>query len=329
METYEYAIMAGGAYISTRGEVNQFPVPTGWSQFNPKKENSGFEAVSYKKGKEIVIAFAGKGPEWNSDLWACINLATGSPDDQLREAAAYYMAIRKAYKNQDVTIKLTGHSLGGGLAALIGVLFNVQATTFDQAPFSNSATQAIRDDLKTYLLGLKDENNHFIYDEAALQELAPGLLSFADLEQRKGNVTDYHVQGEILSTWCAQALIPGTYIGNRQPAITHGCTDAGALDLHAQALMTLFLMKPQFQTVTTSLNDLVDMMNNSQLFYNDPNKLVGAKENFAERLIKNQVAAEPLHSEQGMLTRRRADRLWRPGRGIKGRSWSAAIRGTN
>ena len=93
--------------------------------------------------------------------------------------------------------------------------------------------------------------------------------------------------------------------------------------------MTLFLMKPQFQTVTTSLNDLVDMMNNSQLFYNDPNKLVGAKENFAERLIKNQVAAEPLHSEQGMLTRRRADRLWRPGRGIKGRSWSAAIRGTN
>jgi len=303
METYEYAIMAGGAYISTRGEVNQFPVPTGWSQFNPKKENSGFEAVSYKKGKEIVISFAGKGPEWHSDLWACIDLVTGSPDNQLREAAAYYMGIRKAYKNQDVTIKLTGHSLGGGLAALIGVLFNVQATTFDQAPFSNSATQAIRDDLKTYLLGLKDENNHFIYDEASIQELAPGLLSFADLEQRNGNVTDYHVQGEILSTWYAQSLIPGTYIGSRQPAITHGCTDASALDLHAQALMTLFLMKLQFQTVTTSLNDLVDMMNDRQLFYHDPNDTGSSDENFAERLIKYQVAAEPLHSEQGILTR--------------------------
>jgi len=301
----ELAIMAGGSYISTRGEVNWFPIPQAWMQIpdshvtNP----SGFEAISYKKGKEIVISFAGKGPEWKSDLWACIDLATGSPDDQLREAAAYYMAIRKAYKNQDVTIKLTGHSLGGGLAALIGVLFNVQATTFDQAPFSNSATQAIRDDLKTYLLGLKDENNHFIYDEAALQELAPGLLSFADLEQRKGNVTDYHVQGEILSTWCAQALIPGTYIGNRQPAITHGCTDAGALDLHAQSLMTLFLMVPKFQTVTNSLTDLVEMLNDKNLFSKKTDTSNTTETNFAEKLIQSQVAVSATHPEQGMLTR--------------------------
>jgi len=305
METYEYAIMAGGAYISTRGEINRFPIPTGlgWSQFKHETENSGFEAVSYKRGKEIVISFAGKGPAWHSDLWACIDLATGSPDNQLREAAAYYMAIRKAYKNQDVTIKLTGHSLGGGLAALIGVLFNVQATTFDQAPFSNSATQAIRDDLKTYLLGLKDPNNNFIYDEAALQELAPDLLSFTSLEQRSGNVTDYHVNGEILSTWYGQALIPGTYIGNRIPAINHGCTDAGALDLHAQALMTLFLMAPKFQTVTNSLTDLVEMLNDENLFSKKTDTSNTTETNFAEKLIQSQVAVSANHSEQGMLTR--------------------------
>ena len=305
METYEYAIMAGGAYISTRGEINRFPIPTGlgWSQFKHETENSGFEAVSYKRGKEIVISFAGKGPAWHSDLWACIDLATGSPDNQLREAAAYYMAIRKAYKNQDVTIKLTGHSLGGGLAALIGVLFNVQATTFDQAPFSNSATQAIRDDLKTYLLGLKDPNNNFIYDEAALQELAPDLLSFTSLEQRSGNVTDYHVNGEILSTWYGQALIPGTYIGNRIPAINHGCTDAGALDLHAQALMTLFLMAPKFQTVTNSLTDLVEMLNDENLFSKKTDTSNTTETNFAEKLIQSQVAVSATHPEQGMLTR--------------------------
>ena len=27
-----YALMAGASYISTRAEINRFPVPNGWSQ---------------------------------------------------------------------------------------------------------------------------------------------------------------------------------------------------------------------------------------------------------------------------------------------------------
>jgi putative lipase involved disintegration of autophagic bodies len=34
-------------------------------------------------------------------------------------------------------------SLGGGLAALMGVFFGQQAVTFDQAPFANSTTQNV------------------------------------------------------------------------------------------------------------------------------------------------------------------------------------------
>jgi len=299
METYEYAIMAGGAYISTRGEVNQFPVPTGWSQFNPKKENSGFEAVSFRKGDEVVISFAGRAPGWSRDNWEIFCLYNGDPSDQLREAAAYYLEMKKLYGNR---ISLTGHSLGGGIAALLGVFFNVHAETFDQAPFSRSATEAMREDLINYLT-TSQNGNPALYSRENLQLLAPELFTFTNLAEREGNVTGRYVQGEILSNWFSSMI--GTQI-----SLQHDSTSVSGTQLHDQSLLTLFLMNPGFQKLTKEpeneepyLSGLVSMMNDGNLFYNDPNKLVDAKENFTERLIKYEVAADPLHPEQGMLTR--------------------------
>jgi len=63
----QYALMAGASYISTRPEINQFPVPSGWTETkhaNPE-DGSGFEAISFINGTtiatstEIVISFAG------------------------------------------------------------------------------------------------------------------------------------------------------------------------------------------------------------------------------------------------------------------------------
>lgn len=63
----EYALMAGHAYRTTRDEINWFPIPQGWSPFFPVPDSttpnipttSGFEAVSFQRGDEIVISFAG------------------------------------------------------------------------------------------------------------------------------------------------------------------------------------------------------------------------------------------------------------------------------
>lgn len=62
-----YALMAGASYISSRYEINQFPVPNGWVKTkydNPP--DSGFEAISFVRSgttlatsTEIVISFAG------------------------------------------------------------------------------------------------------------------------------------------------------------------------------------------------------------------------------------------------------------------------------
>lgn len=63
----EYALMAGASYISTRAEINQFPIPDGWQETiigRRALSSSGFEANSYTNGSEIVISFAGTKEKW-------------------------------------------------------------------------------------------------------------------------------------------------------------------------------------------------------------------------------------------------------------------------
>ncbi|MGV1100495.1 lipase family protein [Thiovibrio sp. JS02] len=136
---------------------------------------SGFEAVSFQRGNEIVISFAGTNPEmFDPDWLANINLATGlACAEQLKEAAAYYLEIKKANQdNTNITYTFTGHSLGGGLAALLGLFFDEKAVTFDQAPFANSAKESIRDELVDYL--------ELTYSPGELSALAPELFHFTD-----------------------------------------------------------------------------------------------------------------------------------------------------
>ena len=66
-----------------------------------------------------------------------MGLATGWGSNQLVDAVDYYLAVKAANPNADITF--TGHSLGGGLAASMGVFFGQPAVTFDQAPFANTA----------------------------------------------------------------------------------------------------------------------------------------------------------------------------------------------
>ena len=166
----QYALMAGRAYQTNRNPdigINFFPVPTGWAEFfhvpnSPifTPSSIGFEAVSFSRGtgadKEIVISYAGTDGLFTVDNFVNFGLATGFGAAQLNDAARYYLQV--LHDNPGATITFTGHSLGGGLAALMGVFFGQRAVTFDQAPFAKSAElSAVHPDvaanLKTYLLG--------------------------------------------------------------------------------------------------------------------------------------------------------------------------------
>jgi len=175
----EYGLMAGASYISTRAEANQFPTPNGWlgTKYD-NSPNSGFEVVSFVRtgttlqtSTEIVISFAGTADisDW---LHGNMPLALGMLPDQLRQAADYYLQI-KASAPAGASIRFTGHSLGGGLASLMAVMFGESAFTFDQAPFRSAAlmysktdpmtgivtSQSVAQDLLAYLQGEKT-NGH-------------------------------------------------------------------------------------------------------------------------------------------------------------------------
>lgn len=145
----EYALMAGRIYQSTRTKINWFPdlQSQGWQEkLHEVNDSSGFEAIAFQKGSEVVISYAGTGSA--VDWWANGGGFFGVTSDQLKQAADYYLQVKAG--NTGATIKLTGHSLGGGLASLIAVFFGETAVTFDQAPFRNSASVAVATTLKEY-----------------------------------------------------------------------------------------------------------------------------------------------------------------------------------
>lgn len=130
----DYALMAGASYISNRAEINRIPAPDVWLEAINKRslgKPSGFEATYFAGvNNEVVISFAGT--DFNSASGAIPDFVFGNfplmsgvsinGADQLVDAVEYYLTVKAA--NPTAHITLTGHSLGGALAALVGVFFN-------------------------------------------------------------------------------------------------------------------------------------------------------------------------------------------------------------
>lgn len=98
-DAIEYALMAGRVYQTTRGQINWLPdlLPLGWTEFFHAPDTTtasvfsataGFEAISFQKGNEIVISFAGTGS--NVDWWANVGGFFGVTSEQLEQAADYH-----------------------------------------------------------------------------------------------------------------------------------------------------------------------------------------------------------------------------------------------
>ena len=149
--TIEYALLAGAAYKSTRSNENKIPSPGNWNKLNPdagldfrQDDLTGFEAVAFEKNGNIVISFAGTYERSIADKLADAALGAGILHSQLVEAALYYEEIKALYP--DASIVFTGHSLGGGLAALMGVFFNRPAVTCSAIRLVGEQCQSIRID---------------------------------------------------------------------------------------------------------------------------------------------------------------------------------------
>lgn len=191
-------------YAKLSMEVYEGTEPEGWDKLPidlPKTAtDSGFYAAAYQSTEnpgEIVIAFRGTEPLadlWDDLLAADGAIAVGWEHQQFADALEFANLVKNTYgENPTVTITVTGHSLGGGLAQLAADVFGWGGETFDAPGMEKYRDYSARPG--TYLDTLF--NDH------------PGL--------RFGNVKGLHnytVFGSAIST------LSGAHIGQKTEVVT-------------------------------------------------------------------------------------------------------------
>src|SRR5712671_405347 len=185
-----YAVLSLAAYVEGRNNANLLKsLPPGVGIVsNPDLAHfsdpiSGFEASTFFYDGKVVISFAGTrfDEHFNAamlpDLAADALLGLGFTSKQIFLAAEFYEKVKQQYGDN---IVFTGHSLGGGLAALMGVFFNKEAVTFDPAPFRLSATldmaHKVDADLINKHLAFDADLESYVTTESSLAVAIPDLI---------------------------------------------------------------------------------------------------------------------------------------------------------
>ncbi|GAB1715798.1 MAG: hypothetical protein NTAFB05_08400 [Nitrobacter sp.] len=100
--------------------------------------SSGLYAEAWSIDGKIVIVFRGtdfNAPD-NKDITTDVALALGSPQNaQLQDAIAFVEAVKVDQGNNSSNFVFAGHSLGGGLAALMAAKYGKEAYVYAPAPF--------------------------------------------------------------------------------------------------------------------------------------------------------------------------------------------------
>ena len=109
-------------------DVNKNKIPNGYHLVGISTHDNGFYACVLKKGNDVIIAYRGSNDkqDWlgsNKDMFF------KKFPEQTKNALSLYDQIHNEYPN--CNIELTGHSLGGSLAQIIGVKRKIYTVTFN------------------------------------------------------------------------------------------------------------------------------------------------------------------------------------------------------
>ena len=124
------------AYTGKVGETYRFPDGKTWNVVDVKDDpKTGFRAVALKptdpNDKRTIVAFAGtqNGVDWKNN----IQQGLGLPSKQYSQARDFANKWKAIDGNN---VRLTGHSLGGGLASYASIKTNLPATAVNAAPLA-------------------------------------------------------------------------------------------------------------------------------------------------------------------------------------------------
>ena len=145
-----YAQLANRVY-DRKEIVNKMTLPEGitelkWMDDNP---STGFSAGVYRaEGNKIIISFTGSNIGDHSlgmagdFAVANVPLGLGLNSPQMIQAVSLVLETIRQYP--DAEISFTGHSLGGGLASIMAILFDKKAVVFDPEPFKAAVLNPFR-----------------------------------------------------------------------------------------------------------------------------------------------------------------------------------------
>lgn len=106
------------------------PTISGWTQFGFRPSGTGladaFQGVAFKKGAEVIVAF--KGTSQKRDVIADLKLGIGINTSQYADAVAF---LDKMVIQDGAKVTLTGHSLGGAIAQVVGNRRRLPFVTFN------------------------------------------------------------------------------------------------------------------------------------------------------------------------------------------------------
>ena len=282
----DYALLANRVY--GRPDENRINLPAEWQELAWYKDHliSGYSAGVYQRNGEIVISFTGTNEAKLEDFaLANIPAGIGITSPQVIQAMTLVMQVMNAHPG--ATISFTGHSLGGGLASLMSVFFNLNATTFDAAPFQPTAENPL---LLPVLRSMLAQSG---YSNPAFDAYVDA--GGADFSARESKVTSYFLNGEILEL----IRFPWSVIeGDAKPAIDIGTpsildTDSlfartmARIDLHSMTLLQAAMYSNDFRVGLTQQSQALGEFLSASLYGRSPD---GEVQDLLTKLMNEHVA---------------------------------------
>ena len=161
----------------------------GWKRIAAVTLNSsGFSAVAYKKGDDIIIAYRGT-DGLVGDISADLSFVSGTWHQQFSDAAKFTNDIKNSNKNSNIFV--TGHSLGGGIGQLMSKMFDLPGITFEAVGAKSvSLTREFYENAKFFNQDPDRNNTATVVNYRIEGSVVSGLRDFVGEVKSIANLTD-------------------------------------------------------------------------------------------------------------------------------------------